>query len=44
MLFVDDKGVEHFPIFAAAFMDCIDHQEEVRIDFDSVDELNDMFT
>ena len=43
-IFVDDKGVEHLPIFAAAFMDCIDPQEDVRIDFGSVDELNDMFT
>ena len=42
-IFVDDKGVEHFPLYAAAFMDCIDPQEEIRIDFDSVGGLNDMF-
>ena len=32
-IFVDDKGVEHFPIFAAAFMDCggyVRHHGHIR--------------
>ena len=43
-IFTDDKGVEHFPLYAAAFMDCIDPQDEIVIDFSSVDDLNGMFT
>lgn len=43
-IFTDDKGVEHFPIYAAAFMDCIDPQDKIVIDFSSVKDLNGMFT
>ena len=40
---VDDKGVEHFPIYAAAFMDCIDLPVDTSVDFGDVDGLNAMF-
>lgn len=42
-IFVDDKGVRHYPMFAAAFMDAIDPISEPHLDFDSVDRLNSMF-
>ncbi len=37
--FVDDKGVRHYPLFAASFMDSIDHREMPEFDFDSLDRL-----
>lgn len=37
--FLDDKGVRHYPLFAASFMDAIDHRVVPEFDFDSVDEL-----
>lgn len=39
-IFTDDKGVEHLPLYAAAFMDCIDPPKEIDIDFNSIDKLN----
>lgn len=39
-IFTDDKGVEHLPLYAAAFMDCIDPPKEINIDFNSIDKLN----
>lgn len=43
-IFLDDKGVEHLPIYAAAFMDCIDPPKRLEIDFGDVDRLNALFT
>ena len=40
---VDDKGVEHFPLYAAAFMDCIDPPADLSVDFSGIDDLNSMF-
>lgn len=37
--FVDDKGIKHYPLFAASFMDSIDHFELPVPDFSSVDRL-----
>lgn len=42
-IFTDDKGVLHLPMFAAAFMDCIDPPREFEPDFSSVDDINSMF-
>lgn len=39
-IFTDDKGVEHLPLYAVAFMDCIDPPKEINIDFSSINELN----
>lgn len=39
-IFTDDKGVEHLPLYAAAFMDCVDPPKKIEIDFDSIDRLN----
>ena len=39
----DDKGVEHFPLYAAAFMDEIDSSPDLKVDIDGVEELNRMF-
>ncbi len=41
-IYVDDKGVEHYPIYAAAFLDCIDPPTDTSVDFGSVDRLNEM--
>ena len=40
-IFTDDKGVRHYPIYAAAFMDCVDSKRLTKVDFDSVTKLND---
>lgn len=40
---IDDKGVRHYPLFAAAFMDCIDPPRVVEPDMRNVDVLNAMF-
>lgn len=40
--FADDKGIVHYPLFAAAFMDCIDPPIPMEPDFDIVDKLNKM--
>ncbi len=37
--FVDERGVKHFPLFAAAFMDCIDPREALEADLMSPEEL-----
>ena len=37
--FVDDKGVRHYPLFAASFMDSIDHRAMPEFDFGSLDQL-----
>lgn len=42
-VFTDDKGVMHYPLYAAAFMDCIDKQRMPAADFGSIDELNGQF-
>ena len=39
-LFVDDKGVRHYPLFAAAFMDCIDRPVDMTFDVPDAEELN----
>ena len=41
--FVDDKGVRHYPLFAASFFDSIDHREEPTFDFDGVDRLRELY-
>ena len=43
-IFTDDKGVDHYPMFCAAFMDCIDPLELPVADFSDVEELNRMFS
>ena len=42
-IFVDDKGIVHYPLFAAAFMDCIDPPIPMEPDFGIVNQLNRMF-
>ena len=42
-IYTDDKGVEHFPLYAAAFMDEIDPSPDLKVDIDGVEELNRMF-
>ena len=39
-LFVDDKGVRHYPLFAVAFMDCIDKPVDMTFDIPDAEELN----
>lgn len=42
-IFVDDKGVKHYPLFAAAFLDCIDlHRLPELNNRDLVDDINRM--
>lgn len=38
--FVDEKGVRHYPLFAASFIGSIDHRVMPVFDFGSVDDLN----
>lgn len=40
--FVDDKGVRHYPLFAASFFDSIDHRMEPTFEFDDVDRLREL--
>ena len=40
---VDDKGVRHYPIYAAAFLDCIDRTRMPEVAFDSISDLNALF-
>ena len=40
---IDENGVLHLPIFAAAFMDSIDPPRDMSVDASSVDRLNTMF-
>ena len=42
-VFVDDKGVEHYPIFAASFMDSIDPRPEVAVDLSGLDEIRELY-
>lgn len=39
-IFEDDKGVQHYPIYAASFLDCIDARVMPTADFGSVERLN----
>ena len=39
----DENGVLHLPIFAAAFMDCVDPPRDMSVDTSSIDRLNEMF-
>ena len=39
-IFVNGKGVKHYPLFAAAFLDCIDHLRLPTVDFSNVDKAN----
>lgn len=39
-IFVDDRGVTHYPLFAAAFLDCIDRQKIPEVDLSDVDLAN----
>ena len=39
-LFVDDKGVRHYPLFAAAFMDSMDRPVDIVFDVPDAEELN----
>ena len=39
-LFVDDKGVRHYPLFAAAFMDSMDRPVDMMFDVPDAEELN----
>lgn len=39
-LFVDDKGVRHYPLFAAAFMDSMDRPVDMVFDVPDAEELN----
>lgn len=43
-IFTDDKGVDHYPLFCAAFMDCIDPMELPMNDSSDIEELNRMFS
>ncbi len=42
-IFTDDKGVRHYPLFAAAFMDSIDPPADVEVDLPDAEELNRRF-
>lgn len=42
-VFTDEKGVRHYPMFAAAFMDCIDVPPDVDIPVPDPSELNRRF-
>lgn len=42
-IFTDDKGVRHYPMFAAAFIDCIDPPDIPTACRESVYELNALF-
>ena len=42
-IFVDDKGVRHYPLFAASFMDCIDVKPELTVDLPDADSINERF-
>ncbi len=37
--FIDDKGIKHYPLFAASFLDSIDHFRMPKPDFSSIDRL-----
>ncbi len=39
-IFVDEKGVKHYPLFAAAFMDCVDPPLDFDFGIPDADELN----
>ena len=41
--FIDDKGVKHYPLFAASFMNCIDHHRPKELDFESIAKLQEMY-
>lgn len=43
-IFTDDRGVDHYPLFCAAFMDCIDPSKPPVADFSDIEELNRMFS
>ena len=38
-VFTDEKGVRHYPLFAASFMDAIDPRPETEVDLSSLDEI-----
>ncbi len=42
-VFVDDKGVRHYPLFAASFMDAIDPRRDVEFDHSFMDEVIRMY-
>lgn len=42
-VFVDEKGVEHYPLFAASFMDSIDPRPEMRIDLSDLDRIRELY-
>lgn len=39
-IFIDDKGVRHYPVFAAAFMECIDTRQTPDADIPNADDLD----
>lgn len=43
-IFVDDKGIVHYPLFCAAFMDSIDPSDLPVADFSDIEELNRIFS
>lgn len=42
-VFVDDRGVHHYPLFAASFMDAIDPRPDVEVDLSGVDRLREIY-
>ena len=42
-VFVDEKGVEHYPLFAASFMDSIDPRPGMRVDLSDLDRIREMY-
>ncbi len=42
-IFVDDKGVRHYPLFAASFMDAIDPQTEIAVDMSGIEKIREMY-
>lgn len=42
-VFTDDKGVVHFPLFAASFMDAIDPREDLVADLSGIDKLRELY-
>lgn len=39
----DENGVLHLPIFAAAFMDCVDPPQDMSVDTSSIYRMNGTF-
>lgn len=42
-VFVDDKGVRHYPLFASSFMDAIDPKNELPVDLSCIDRIRETY-